>query len=153
MTAKSTTQLCSQKARKGRNKKYKKTRLMQQKKTESRNTKSPTHNITSWLVMRCLIDYIVSCDSANRQKQHKEPSCKRKPIFWWTFVQMKTQWQNNWSMYKNSVVVSHKIGEGPQRSSSQPTPFITFWQVLKKTVGNKISRVRKTNIKTQNTVK
>jgi len=52
MTAKSTTQLCSQKVRKRRNKKYKKTRLMQQKKTESRNTKSPTHNITSWLAMR-----------------------------------------------------------------------------------------------------
>ena len=31
-----------------------------------------------------------------------------------------------------SVTVSHRIGEGPWRSSSQPTPFITFCVVLKK---------------------
>jgi len=29
-----------------------------------------------------------------------------------------------------SVTVSHTIGEGPWRSSSQPTPFITFCTVL-----------------------
>jgi len=33
-------------------------------------------------------------------------------------------------MQTKSVVVSHKVGEGPWRSSSQPSPFITFWQVL-----------------------
>jgi len=27
--------------------------------------------------------------------------------------------------------VSHRIGEGQWGSSSQPTPLITFWQVLK----------------------
>jgi len=31
-----------------------------------------------------------------------------------------------------SVIVSHWIDEGPWRSSSQPTSFITFCVVLKK---------------------
>jgi len=44
---------------------------------------------------------------------------------------MKIQWHNNWSMWTKRGTVSYRIGEGPWRSSSQPTPFITFWKVLK----------------------
>jgi len=32
--------------------------------------------------------------------------------------------------------VSYRIGEGPWWSSSQPTLFFSFWEVLKTTLGN-----------------
>jgi len=35
-------------------------------------------------------------------------------------------------MQTKSVILSYRIGEGPWRSSSQPTPFINFWQLLTK---------------------
>jgi len=41
---------------------------------------------------------------------------------------MKTQWHDNWSMYTINVTVSVSliISEGPWRSSSKPTLFISF---------------------------
>jgi len=42
---------------------------------------------------------------------------------------MRAQWQNNWSIWAKNVTVSHRFGEGPWRSYSQPTLFISFWSV------------------------
>jgi len=43
---------------------------------------------------------------------------------------MKTQWHNSWAVWAKRDVVSYRIGKRPWRLFSQPTPFITFWQVL-----------------------
>jgi len=47
------------------------------------------------------------------------------------------QWQSNLSALTSSFTVSHRIGEGPRRSSSQPTPFIIFDKCWEITVGRK----------------
>jgi len=50
--------------------------------------------------------------------------------------------------------VSHRIGEGPWRSSSQPIPFITFFNVEKQQMEIKSAHLEKqTNKQTQNMVK
>jgi len=58
------------------------------------------------------------------------PCCKackgtRPPGNCWTPPRLRTTGVNK------KGAVSHRIGEGHWRSSSQPTPFITFWQVLR----------------------
>ena len=44
---------------------------------------------------------------------------------------MKMHWRNGWSVKTKRGAVSYRIDEGPQRSSSQPNLFFSFWEVLK----------------------
>jgi len=61
-------------------------------------------------------------------RNNKKPSCKKVTNCQWK-LEMKTQWQDNLSMLTKIVTVSHRISEWPWRSSSQPIPFISYWQV------------------------
>jgi len=88
--------------------------------------------------------FIVSHDSVNQQKHYKKPLHQAKPII--------SEHQNKWKcnaaiadQCKQRGTVSHRIGEWPWRSSSQPTLFISFEKHWKPTFENQIRTVRKTN--------
>jgi len=76
--------------------------------------------------------FIFSCDSANKQKQYKKPSHAQETNCQWTLEQMKIQWHNSWWMLTKNGTVSYRIGEGPWRSSSQPTLFYHFLKSVEK---------------------
>ena len=55
---------------------------------------------------------------------------------------MKMQWHNVWSVWTKRGAVSYRIGEGPRRSSSQPSLFFRSVEIQHL---SEISTIRKTN--------
>jgi len=71
--------------------------------------------------------FILSYDSANKSHRAKKETIVSE-------YKSRPKWIDDGKItdqFKQSATVSHKIGERPWRSSCQPTPFITFWTVLK----------------------
>jgi len=69
--------------------------------------------------------FIVSYDSANKQEHYKKPFTEQT-----NHNSECSSRCNAWSVQTKTAAVSSRIGEGPQRSSSQPTLFFSYWEVL-----------------------